>query len=89
MAVRINDQGAVISGMGADERVLDSDVNQRDLPLLVSQLQLYKDAALSAADVPSVQLQVDEKVRQQRVIDALNAFAAAGISMVAFNDLGV
>lgn len=87
MAVRINDQGAVIAGLGDDERVLDSDVNQRDLPLLVSQLLLYKDAALSATDIPSVQLQVDENVRQQRVIDVLNAFAAAGINMVAFNDL--
>lgn len=87
MAVRINDEGAVVAGSGDAQRVLDSDPDRRELPGLVSQLILYRDAARSASDTPSIQLHVDENVRQQRLIDVLNAFAAAGIGTVAFNDL--
>jgi biopolymer transport protein ExbD len=87
MVLRINDQGVVISGFGDDERTLDSDPSSRDLPILISQLQLYAAAAKSSGDIPSVMLQVDENVGHQRMIDVLNAFAATGISSVAFNDL--
>lgn len=87
MVLRINDQGAVIAGHGDAEQVLDTDIDSRDLPLLLMQLDLYKTAAISSGDIPKVMLEVDENVRQQRTIDVLNAFAAAGISSVAFNEL--
>lgn len=87
MVLRIDEKGAVIAGIGEAEQVLDTDTDSRDLPLLISQLELYKDAATSSGDTPSVMLEVDENVRQQRMIDVLNAFAATGISSVAFNDL--
>jgi biopolymer transport protein ExbD len=87
MALRINDQGAVIAGHGDAEQALDTDINSRDLPLLLMQLDLYKTAAISSGDIPKVILEVDENVRQQRTIDVLNALAAAGISSVAFNEL--
>jgi biopolymer transport protein ExbD len=87
MVLRINDQGAVIAGHGDAEQVLDTDIDSRDLPLLLMQLDLYKTAAISSGDTPKVMLEVNENVRQQRTIDVLNAFAAAGISSVAFNEL--
>jgi len=87
MALRIDEKGAVIAGQGDAEQVLDTDVDSRELPLLLMQLDLYKSAAISSGDIPKVMLEVNENVRQQRTIDVLNAFAAAGISSVAFNEL--
>jgi biopolymer transport protein ExbD len=87
MVLRINDQGAVIAGHSDAEQALDTDIDSRDLPLLLMQLDLYKTAAISSGDIPKVILEVDENVRQQRTIDVLNALAAAGISSVAFNEL--
>lgn len=87
MVLRIDERGAVFAGIGDAEQVLDSNAESRDLPLLLSQLDLYRDAAMSSGDIPSVLLEVNENVRQQRLIDVLNAFAAAGISSVAFNEL--
>ena len=87
MCLRIDAQGQVFSGTGNAERILDTDPDSRDLPLLASQLNLYQYAARSVGDVASVSLRVDGEVRQQRLIDVLNAFATAGITTVAFNDL--
>lgn len=87
MVLRIDEKGAVIAGQGDAEQVLDTDVDSRELPLLSMQLELYKTAAKSSGDIPKVMLEVNENVRQQRTIDVLNAFAAAGISSVAFNEL--
>lgn len=87
MVLRINEQGVVFSGIGNAEQMLDSDPDSRNLPLLISQLELYKNAATSSGDIPKVLLEVNENVRQQRMIDVLNAFAATGISSVAFNEL--
>lgn len=87
MVLRIDEKGAIISGIGDYEQVLDTDTETRDLPLLALQLALYKQAATSSGDIPKVMLEVNETVRQQRTIDVLNAFAAAGISSVAINEL--
>ncbi|MES2982980.1 MAG: biopolymer transporter ExbD [Verrucomicrobiota bacterium] len=87
MVLRIDAKGAVITGNGDAEQVLDTDTESRDLPLLISQLKIYSDAAKSLGETPSVMLEVNENVRQQRMIDVLNAFAATGISSVAFNEL--
>jgi len=87
MTLRIDAQGAVIAGIGNAEQILDVDAGSRELPLLASHLELYAAAARSASDEPTVLLSVDENVRQQRMIDVFNAFAAAGIQSVAFNDL--
>jgi biopolymer transport protein ExbD len=87
MIIRIDGQGAVYTGNGLAERQLDTYEDSRDLPLLSSQLVLYKDAARTAGDHPSVMLRVDSNTRQQRVIDVLNALAAVEISSVTFEDL--
>ena len=66
---------------------MDTYEDSRDLPLLSSHLVLFKDAARTAGDHPSVMLRVDSSTRQQRVIDVLNALAAVGISSVTFEGL--
>ncbi|QTN31911.1 biopolymer transporter ExbD [Akkermansiaceae bacterium] len=87
MVIRIDGLGALYAGHGLSERQLDTSMESRELPLLSSQLALYHDAARSAGNEPMVMLRVDQAVRQQRVIDVLNALAAAGISSVTFEDL--
>lgn len=89
MVIRIDGQGVVFTGNGASEQQLDSYPDSRDLPLLSNQLSLYRDAARSAGEEAKVMLRVDQDTRQQRVIDVLNALAAAEIISVAFDDLTV
>jgi len=87
MFIRVAESGAVFSGTGAGEQALDTDTAFRELPLLSSQLNLYKSAARSAGDEPIVQLYVDGAASQQRVVDVLNALGGEGIVSVAFTDL--
>lgn len=87
MFIRVAENGAVFSGTGAGEQVLDTDPSSRELPLLSSQLSLYHAAARSAGDEAIVQLYVDASATQQRVVDVLNALGGEGIVSVAFTDL--
>ncbi len=87
MLIRIAENGDVFSGTGAGEQVLDTDVSQREVPLLSSQLNLYKAAAQSAGDEAMVQLFVAAEANQQRVVDVLNALGGEGIGSVTFTDL--
>ncbi len=87
MFIRVDASGAVFSGAGDAQQALDSDASARDLPLLLSQLQLYAAAARSAGNNPLVQISVDPGATQQRVIDVLNSLAAVEISSVTFTDL--
>jgi biopolymer transport protein ExbD len=66
---------------------MDNDTASRDLPLLANQLDLYQAAARSAGEMPLAQIWIDPGAMQQRVIDVLNALAAAGIDRVTFTDL--
>ncbi len=87
MFIRVAENGAVFSGTGAGERILDTDLSTRELPLLSSQLKLYHEAARSAGDEAIVQLYVDGSAVQQRVVDVLNALGGEGIVSVTFTDL--
>jgi biopolymer transport protein ExbD len=85
--IRVDEQGAVFIGKGINERPMDTDPSSRDIPLLASYLDLYQAAAKSTGEKPLVQVWVDPEVRQQRVMDVLNALAAAKIADVTFTDL--
>lgn len=87
MFIRVDAAGAVFTGVKMGERPMDNDASSRDLPLLASQLDLYRAAAMSAGEKPLVQIWVDPGATQQRVIDVLNALAAAKIADVTFTDL--
>jgi biopolymer transport protein ExbD len=87
MFIKVESGGAIFSGTGASQQALDNNPDERTLPLLLSQLELYRAAALSAGSKPLVQIYVDPDSTQQRVIDVLNALAKVGITSVTFTDL--
>lgn len=87
MFIRVDAAGTIYTGVGAGQQQLDQNADDRNVPLLDSQLDLYSAAARSAGSNPLVQVWVDPGTTQQRVIDVLNSLAGAGISSVTFTDL--
>ncbi|MGJ8644474.1 MAG: ExbD/TolR family protein [Luteolibacter sp.] len=87
MVIRVAADGAISTGSGVGESPLDAGPGGLEVPLLVSQLELYTAAARSAGDEPMVLLRVDSESRQQRVIDVLNALGGVKITSVTFDDL--
>lgn len=85
--IKVDANGAVFTGAGSNQQLLDSDPGVRVLPMLTQQLTLYVAGASSGDKKPLVQMWVDPGANQQRVIDVLNALVGAGISSVTFTDL--
>jgi biopolymer transport protein ExbD len=85
--IKVDANGAIYTGAGANQQVLDTDAGSRELPLLSQQLTLYVAGASSGNKKPLVQMWVDPGANQQRVIDVLNALVGADISSVTFTDL--
>lgn len=85
--IKIDTNGAIYTGAGSSQQMLDTDSSVREVPQLSQQLQLYVAGASSGGKKPLVQLWVDGGANQQRVIDVLNALVGAGISSVTFTDL--
>ena len=86
--VRLDLEGSVHVGVGEQAQVLDTDATSREVPLLLNTLRLYAAGIKAGLREPMVQLVVDDGANQQRVMDVLNAFVAAKISHVAFDDFG-
>jgi biopolymer transport protein ExbD len=84
--IKIDSGGVVYTGVGAGQQAMDGDSSVRDLPLLMSQLEIYHNAAKASSSTPLVQIFADEGSTQQRVIDVLNALATIGINSVTFTD---
>ncbi len=89
MFIRIDAAGAVSTGTGTSEMLLDTDTDMRDLPLLGQQLDTYATASRAVDSQPLVQIHADDATNQQRVIDVLNALAGEGIANITFTDLAV
>lgn len=85
--IKVDANGAIYTGAGSNQQVLDTDTGSRQLPLLSQQLTLYVAGASSGSKKPLVQMWVDPGANQQRVIDVLNALVGADISSVTFTDL--
>ncbi|BCX47952.1 hypothetical protein HAHE_18600 [Haloferula helveola] len=85
--IKIDANGAIFVGSGASQIPMDSDAENRDVPMLYEDLKSYADAAKSASTEPLVQIYVDGGAKQQRVIDVLNALTGVEISKVTFTDL--
>jgi len=85
--IRLDSNGTIFTGTGAAQQVLDSNPDERGVPLLSAQLELYATAARGANSNPLVQIYADGNASQQRVIDVLNALAKVEISSVTFTDL--
>ena len=87
MFIRIDANGAIFTGVGRAQVVMDTNAEDRAVPLLSSQLDLYASAARGASCIPLVQIHVDDNAMQQRMIDVLNALAKARIQHVTFTDI--
>jgi biopolymer transport protein ExbD len=87
MFIRIESNGAIYTGVGAGQQMMDTDESSRDVPLLSASLLSYSQAARAASSTPLVQIYADGSATQQRIVDVLNALAGAGISSVTFTDL--
>lgn len=85
--IKVDASGAIYTGAGSSQQMLDTDTSVRVLPMLTQQLTLYVAGANSGGKKPLVQMWVDGAANQQRVIDVLNALVGAGISSVTFTDL--
>lgn len=87
MLISIQSSGAIYTGDSVSQQVMDTDSGSRDLPLLTSQLELYKNAADAAGEKPLVQLNASPDATTQRVVDVLNALAGKGIDSITFTNL--
>lgn len=87
MFIKLDAAGAVYTGTGTSQQILDTDTGDRTLPLLKGALDMYASGARAAGDTPLVQIWADGGTSNQRVIDVLNALAGVGISTVTFTDL--
>lgn len=85
--IKIDATGSIFTGAGAAQIPMDSDSDDRDVPMLTEDLRSYKAAADSTNQTPIVQLYVDGGASQQRVLDVLNALTSVNIVSVTFTDL--
>lgn len=85
--VTIDENGVVSWGQqGGEQMVIDSDVNNHELPGLVQQLMDFKSRADSLGTKPIIQLASSNSVHYQRFVDVMNAFAKAGIKDVGLSN---
>lgn len=81
LLVSIGEEGVIRVGLEPSE-TLDTDPGSRSLPLLSSRLEIYKDGAQAAGEIPMVRIQADPRCSHQRVTDVLNAMVGVGITAV-------
>ena len=60
-------------------------VDQNDMPQLVTTLERYKTASRASKNKALITIWADDNALHQRVIDVMNACAAAGIENVTFS----
>ncbi|MFM2171961.1 MAG: hypothetical protein RI957_2190 [Verrucomicrobiota bacterium] len=87
LLIRVDAQGTILVGQGAEAQVMDVASDSRQLPLLTSWLKTYADVSRAANREPAVQIWVDREAQQQRVIDVLNVLAGEQIQLTTFTDL--
>jgi biopolymer transport protein ExbD len=85
MLIEILDNGSILVNK---EEALDTVASgrERELPLLVQRLLIYKDGATAANTEPLVQVAVRAEASQQSVIDVLNCLVGLEIQKVTFTD---
>jgi len=87
MLIKIDSGGVIFTGAGNSREQLDSDPDDRDVPILSQRVEMYKVAADAAGSDPVVQMAIDGDATQQRVLDCLNVLAREEIGTVTFTDL--
>ena len=87
MFIKVDKSGSIYINTGPEQEALDSDVNNRSLPLLKERLDSYANAARAGGKQPMVQIWADSEAMQQRVVDVINCLASAKVQSVTFTDL--
>ncbi len=83
--VVIDEKGRI--SIGKEEVFLDTDAEERELPLLKARLETVAKVNGIAAREMGVSMRVDEKATQQRVIDVLNVLSGFEIKNVTFVEM--
>ena len=78
MTIEVNSEGHIV----VDKEVLDTDQDDRKVPLLAAKIGEYAQAAELTNSQPIVVVSADDASKGQRFVDVLNALAAAGIENV-------
>lgn len=78
MTIELNAEGHIV----VDQEVLDTDPNDRKVPLLTAKVTEYAQAAQLTNSQPVVVVKADDAAKGQRFIDVLDALAGAKITSV-------
>lgn len=84
IVVGVEGDGSILLNPGVGELLVSSNAEERSLPVLEKHLAMIRAGA--GERVPVVQLRVEEKAHQQRVVDVLNCLAKTGVTSVALVD---
>ncbi len=71
MTINVNSSGHIV----VNEEVLDSDVTNREVPVLLDRLTTYAESARLTDSEPMVVIAADDAAKGQRFVDVLNALA--------------
>ncbi|MDP0491229.1 MAG: biopolymer transporter ExbD [Verrucomicrobiota bacterium JB023] len=85
--IRVDSTGTIYMNTGPSQETLDTDTEDRKVPLLNARLQEINGIASASGEKPMVQIYVEDNAIHQRVIDVLNALKKNEISRVTFTDL--
>jgi biopolymer transport protein ExbD len=78
MTIEVNGEGHIV----VNDETLDTDIKDRDVPLLSAKVNEYAEAAKLTGSQPIVVVSADDASQSQRFVDVLNALAGAGIKNV-------
>lgn len=85
--IKIDENGHIYVNTGAAQEMLDTDQNDRELPLLDARIDTYAASARLGDDRPLVQIYVEGLALQQRVMDVIDVLRKHQIDHLTFTDL--
>ncbi|MEO0413967.1 MAG: biopolymer transporter ExbD [Verrucomicrobiota bacterium] len=77
MTVEVNGAGQVV----LNEEILDTNVDDREVPMLLDRLKTYAEGARLTDSKPMVIIAADDAAKGQRFIDVLNALAHESVNI--------
>jgi len=77
MTIEVNSSGHIV----VNEEVLDTDPEDREVPLLLDRLRTYAESARLTDSDPLVVIAADDAAKGQRFVDVLNALAEKGVEI--------
>lgn len=85
--IKVDRQGHIYANTGAAQELLDSNPNERNLPMLDSRVETYSASARLGDSKPVVQIYVEGEAEQQRVMDVIDVLRKHQIDHLTFTDL--